>query len=141
MLRTLMLTASERLHPVEHSVFTSRSAPEWSDLARERATHPRRAIFIAHNAGTTCFNGVLWAFDSHDEHSIEFTWTWADGGNAPDVMAALVAQARQWGVRLGRGHLRLAADNTHEADLFLRLGFVEVGVARDGVRRVLASRP
>lgn len=136
-----MLAVTDGDHSVEHSVFSSRSNSEWTDLARERASHPRCAIFVAHEVNKIEIAGLLWAFLSNNRECVDLTWHWVSATtDRSATMAALVAEVHQWAAGHGRRRVRHATGTTREKMLFEGLGFDDVGVARDGVRSVFDTR-
>lgn len=131
-----MLEAS---HPerceLEHHWFEAGSATEWSALAEERTLSERRGIFVLAANGATEGVGVMWCLVRPPGEPANLGWTWTD----PDVHGtpleqSLVDAVSEWAEGLGAVSLSSAADDGVEAELLVRTGFTDVGLADDGVR-------
>ena len=142
LLRWLMLAATQLpSRAVEHRVFEARSAADWDQLAADRATSDRRAIFALAAPGASTGEGLVSCSMQRRCAVADLGCWWihrpAEGTAAEVALFELVAE---WAAERGAATLVAAADDPREQASLVRAGFVHRRTATDGHRPVL-SRP
>lgn len=139
LLRWLMLAATQvPSRSVDHRVFEARSSADWDQLAADRATSDRRAIFVLDSPHSATGEGLVSCAMPRKCAVADLGCWWIHRpaeGTAEEL--ALFEMVAAWAAERGATTLVAAADDQREQASLVRAGFVHRRTATDGHRPVL----